>query len=114
MIRGAGLGEHEIKTILDYKQKHPSMRAGADPRPAQVFFGWRASVKAITHALREAGYAPVHRKGRLVCDEHPRRFEAPHRFIKRERYAIAGHRCAQLHPSLDRLLKAPSHGGAIS
>jgi len=29
--------------------------------------------------LRKAGYAPVHRKGRRVGDEHPRRFEAPHR-----------------------------------
>ena len=37
------------------------------------------SVKAIARVLRKAGYAPVHRKGRPVGDEHPRRFEAPHR-----------------------------------
>jgi hypothetical protein len=36
-------------------------------------------VKAIARVLRQAGYAPVHRKGRPVGDEHPRRFEAPHR-----------------------------------
>ena len=34
---------------------------------------------AIARVLRKAGYAPVHRKGRPVGDEHPRRFEAPHR-----------------------------------
>jgi hypothetical protein len=71
---GAGLGEHEVKTILDYKKKHPSMG------PAQIrahelkrFFGWRVSVKAIARVLRKAGYAPVHRRGRPVGDEHPRR-----------------------------------------
>jgi transposase InsO family protein len=37
------------------------------------------SVKAIARVLRQAGYAAVHRKGRPVGDEHPRRFEAPHR-----------------------------------
>ena len=36
-------------------------------------------MKAIARVLRKAGYAPVHRKGRPVGDEHPRRFEAPHR-----------------------------------
>lgn len=29
--------------------------------------------------MRQAGYAAVHRKGRPVDDEHPRRFEPPHR-----------------------------------
>ena len=36
-------------------------------------------MKAIARALRKAGYASVHRKGRPVGDEHPGRFEAPHR-----------------------------------
>ena len=43
------------------------------------FLGWRISVKAIARVLRKAGYAPVHRKGRPVGGEQPRRFEAPHR-----------------------------------
>jgi hypothetical protein len=43
------------------------------------FLGWRISVKAIARVLRKAGYASVHRKGRPVGGEQPRRFEAPHR-----------------------------------
>ena len=56
--------------------------------PAQIraqlkrFLGWRVSVKAIARVLRKAGFAPVHRKGRPVGDEHPRRFEAPHRTVQ--------------------------------
>lgn len=76
---GAGLGEHEVKTILDYKKKHPSMGPAQIRAQLKRFFGWRVSVKAIARVLRKAGYAPVHRKGRPVGDEHPRRFEAPHR-----------------------------------
>ncbi|HUQ81771.1 MAG TPA: DDE-type integrase/transposase/recombinase [Gemmatimonadaceae bacterium] len=76
---GAGLGEHETKAILDYKKKHPSMGPAQIRAQLKRFLGWRVSVKAIARALRKAGYAPVHRKGRPVGDEHPRRFEAPHR-----------------------------------
>ena len=76
---GAGLGEHEVKTILDYKKKHPSMGPAQIRAQLKRFLGWRVSVKAIARVLRKAGYAPVHRKGRPVGDEHPRRFEAPHR-----------------------------------
>lgn len=76
---GAGLGEHETKAILDYKKKHPSMGPAQIRAQLKRFLGWRVSVKAIARVLRKAGYAPVHRKGRPVGDEHPRRFEAPHR-----------------------------------
>lgn len=76
---GAGLGEHEVKAILDYKKKHPSMGPAQIRAQLKRFLGWRVSVKAIARVLRKAGYAPVHRKGRPVGDEHPRRFEAPHR-----------------------------------
>lgn len=76
---GAGLGEHEVKAILDYKKKHPSMGPAQIRAQLKRFLGWRVSIKAIARVLRKAGYAPVHRKGRPVGDEHPRRFEAPHR-----------------------------------
>jgi putative transposase len=76
---GAGLGEHEVKAILDYKRKHPSMGPAQIRAQLKRFLGWRVSVRAIARVLRQAGYAPVHRKGRPVGDEHPRRFEAPHR-----------------------------------
>jgi putative transposase len=76
---GAGLGEHEVKAILDYKKKHPSMGPAQIRAQLKRFLGWRVSVKSIARVLRKAGYAPVHRKGRPVGDEHPRRFEAPHR-----------------------------------
>ena len=76
---GAGLGEHETKAILDYKKKHPSMGPAQIRAQLKRFLGWRVSVKAIARVLRRAGYTPVHRKGRPVGDEHPRRFEAPHR-----------------------------------
>jgi transposase InsO family protein len=76
---GAGLGEHEVKAILDYKKKHPSMGPAQIRAQLKRFLGWRVSVKAIARVLRQAGYAAVHRKGRPVGDEHPRRFEAPHR-----------------------------------
>ena len=76
---GAGLGEHEVKAILDYKKKHPSMGPAQIRAQLKRFLGWRVSVKAIARVLRKAGYGPVHRKGRPVGDEHPRRFEAPHR-----------------------------------
>jgi transposase InsO family protein len=76
---GAGLGEHEVKAILDYRKKHPSMGPAQIRAQLKRFLGWRISVKAIARVLRKAGYAPVHRKGRPVGDEHPRRFEAPHR-----------------------------------
>lgn len=76
---GAGLGEHEVKAILDYKKKHPSMGPAQIRAQLKRFLGWRVSIKAIARVLRKAGYAPVHRKGRPVGEEHPRRFEAPHR-----------------------------------
>lgn len=76
---GAGLGAHETQAILDYKRKHPSMGPAQIRAQLKRFLGWRVSVKAIARVLRTAGYAPVHRKGRPVGDEHPRRFEAPHR-----------------------------------
>jgi putative transposase len=76
---GVGLGEHEVKAILDYKKKHPSMGPAQIRAQLKRFLGWRVSVRAIARVLRQAGYQAVHRKGRPVGDEHPRRFEAPHR-----------------------------------
>jgi len=76
---GAGLGAHEQQAILDYKRKHPSMGPAQIRAQLKRFLGWRVSVKAIARVLREAGYRPVHRGGRPVGDEHPGRFEAPHR-----------------------------------
>ncbi len=76
---GAGLGEHETKAILDYKKKHPSMGPAQIRAQLKRFLGWRVSVKAIARVLRQAGFAPVHVKGRPVGNEHPGRFEAPHR-----------------------------------
>ena len=76
---GAGLGEHETKAILDYKSKHPSMGPAQIRAQLKRFLGWRVSVKAIARVLRQHGFAAVHRKGRPVGDEHPGRWEAPHR-----------------------------------
>jgi transposase InsO family protein len=76
---GAGLGEHEVTAILDYKKKHPSMGPAQIRAQLKRFLGWRLSVKAIARVLKRAGFAPVHRGGRPVGDEHPGRFEAPHR-----------------------------------
>ena len=76
---GAGLGEHEVAAILDYKKKHPSMGPAQIRAQLKRFLGWRLSVKAIARVLKRAGFAPVHRGGRPVGDEHPGRFEAPHR-----------------------------------
>ena len=76
---GAGLGEHEIKAILEYKKKHPSMGPAQIRAQLKRFFGWRVSVKAIARVLRKAGFPTVHRKGRPVGEEHPGKFEAPHR-----------------------------------
>jgi len=76
---GAGLGEHETKAILDYKRKHPSMGPAQIRAQLKRFLGWRVSVRAIARVLRQAGFPAVHRKGRPVGDEHPGRWEAPHR-----------------------------------
>lgn len=76
---GAGLGAHETRAILDYKQKHPSMGPAQIRAQLKRFLGWRLSIKAIARVLRQAGFAPVHTKGRPVGDERPGRFEAPHR-----------------------------------
>lgn len=76
---GVGLGEHETKAILDYKKKHPSMGPAQIRAQLKRFLGWRISVKAIARVLRQAGFPAVHRKGRPVGNEHPGRFEAPHR-----------------------------------
>jgi transposase len=76
---GSGLGEHETATILDYKRKHPSMGPAQIRAQLKRFLGWRVSVRAIARVLHKAGFAKVHRKGRPVGDEHPGRFEAPHR-----------------------------------
>jgi transposase InsO family protein len=76
---GAGLGEHETKAILEYKNKHPSMGPAQIRAQLKRFFGWRVSVKAIARVLRQHGFAAVHRKGRPVGNEHPGRWEAPHR-----------------------------------
>jgi len=61
---GAGLGEHEVKAILDYKRRHPSMGPAQIRAQLKRFLGWRVAVKAIARVLRKAGFAPVHRKGR--------------------------------------------------
>jgi transposase len=76
---GSGLGAHEVRTILEYKAKHPSMGPAQIRAQLKRFFKWRVSVRAIARVLRQAGYPPVHRGGRPVGDEHPGRFEAPHR-----------------------------------
>jgi transposase InsO family protein len=76
---GAGLGEHETKAILDYKRQHPSMGPAQIRAQLKRFMGWRLSVRAIARVLRQAGFPPVHRKGRPVGDERPGRWEAPHR-----------------------------------
>jgi transposase InsO family protein len=76
---GAGLGEHEVKAILDYKKKHPSMGPAQIRAQLKRFLGWRISVKAIARVLRQHGFPAVHRKGRPVGSENPGRFEAPHR-----------------------------------
>ena len=60
---GDGLGEHEVKAILDYKRKHPSMGPAQIRAQLKRFLGWRVAVKAIARVLRKAGFAPVH-KGR--------------------------------------------------
>jgi transposase InsO family protein len=76
---GSGLGEHETKAILDYKRKHPSMGPAQIRAQLKRFLGWRISVRAIARVLHRAGFPKVHRKGRPVGEEHPGRFEAPHR-----------------------------------
>lgn len=76
---GSGLGEHEVAAILDYKKKHPSMGPAQIRAQLKRFLGWRLSVKAIARVLKRAGFQPVHRGGRPVGDEHPTRWEAPHR-----------------------------------
>ena len=76
---GFGLGEHEVKAILDYKRKHPSMGPAQIRAQLKRFMGWRLSVKAIARVLKKAGFPAVHRHGRPVGDEHPGRFEAPRR-----------------------------------
>lgn len=76
---GAGLGEHEVAAILGYKKKHPSMGPAQIRAQLKRFLGWRISVKAIARTLKRAGYPTVHRGGRPVGDEHPKRWEAPHR-----------------------------------
>ncbi len=76
---GAGLGQHEVAAILDYKKKHPSMGPAQIRAQLKRFLGWRLSVKAIARVLKRAGFQPVHRGGRPVGDEHPTRWEAPHR-----------------------------------
>ena len=57
---GVGLGEHEVKAILDYKKKHPSMGTAQIRAQLKRFLGWRVSVKAIARVLRQAGFPPVH------------------------------------------------------
>jgi hypothetical protein len=52
---GAGLGEHEVKAILDYKKKHPAMGPAQIRAQLKRFLGWRVSVKAIARVLRKAG-----------------------------------------------------------
>lgn len=74
---GQGLADHEVKAILDYKKKHPSMGPAQIRAQLKRFFQWRISVRAIAAVLRANGYELVHRGGRPVGDEHPLRFEAP-------------------------------------
>jgi transposase InsO family protein len=68
-----------VAAILGYKKKHPSMGPAQIRAQLKRFLGWRISVKAIARTLKRAGYTTVHRGGRPVGDEHPRRWEAPHR-----------------------------------
>jgi hypothetical protein len=49
---GAGLGEHEVKAILDYKRKRPSMGPAQIRAQLKRFLGWRVSVKAIARVIQ--------------------------------------------------------------
>ena len=61
---GFGLGEHEVRAILDYKRKHPSMGPAQLRAQLKRFHGWRISLKAIARVLRGHGYQMVHRGAR--------------------------------------------------
>jgi len=75
---GSGLGEHEVKAIIECKNKHPSMGPAQIKAQLKRFKGWRISHKAIARVLKQRGYQLVHRGSRPEGPE-PIRFEAPRR-----------------------------------
>lgn len=61
---GAGLGEHEVKAILDYKKKHPSMESGQHQRsPAQHH-------DAAGTSVRDSARSPEQHKPSLRACAH--------------------------------------------
>jgi transposase InsO family protein len=79
VVREGGLAPVEVEAILDEKKQHPSMGPAQIRAQLKRFRGWRVSVKAIASVLRKNGYRLVHTGSRPEGDEHPQRFEAPHR-----------------------------------
>lgn len=78
-MREGGLAAVEVAAILEEKKQHPSMGPAQIRAQLKRFRGWRISVKAIASVLRKNGYRLVHTGSRPEGDEHPHRFEAPHR-----------------------------------
>jgi len=79
VVRDGGLAPVEEEAILEEKKQHPSMGPAQIRAQLKRFRGWRVSVKAIASVLRKNGYRLVHTGSRPEGDEHPQRFEAPHR-----------------------------------
>jgi transposase InsO family protein len=79
IIREGGLAPVEQEAIIELKKLHPSMGPAQIRAQLKRFRGWRVSVKAIAGVLRKEGYRLVHTGSRPEGDEHPQRFEAPHR-----------------------------------
>ena len=79
VVREGGLAPVEVEAILDEKKQHPSMGPAQIRAQLKRFRGWRVSVKAIASVLRKNGYRLVHTGSRPEGEEHPQRFESPHR-----------------------------------
>jgi len=79
VVREGGLAPVEQEAILELKKQHPSMGPAQIRAQLKRFRGWRVSVKAIADVLRKEGYRLVHTGPRPEGEEHPQRFEAPHR-----------------------------------
>jgi transposase InsO family protein len=79
VVREGGLAPVEVEAILEEKKQHPSMGPAQIRAQLKRFRGWRISVKAIASVLRKNGYRLVHTGSRPEGEEHPQRFESPHR-----------------------------------
>ena len=79
LVAPSQLGAAEIEAILRYKKKHPSMGPAQIRAQLKRFHGWRTAVRAIGRVLVSNGYKLEHRGSRPEGDEHPHRWEAPHR-----------------------------------